>query len=71
MPCAPGVMSGSAKVAVKSGASAGPMVSCDAPAALRGLVEMRSAGMQLALKACGAACRGQQSVNKEVSDERA
>ena len=60
MPRALGVMSGSANDAVKSDTSAGPRVSCGTQVATfglsapsRGLVDLRSAGMQLALKACG------------------
>jgi hypothetical protein len=63
MRCAPGVSSGSAKDAVKSGSSAGPKASvpagpCDAsaaalspPPAQRGLVDLRSSGTRLASKA--------------------
>lgn len=59
MPCAPGVMSGSANDAVKSGARAGPRVRCGLPATAaafsRGLVDLRPSGTLLELKACSMA----------------
>ncbi len=63
MPCAPGVSSGRTNDAVKSCSTAGPSGSCGAaptPAAAgqldppsRGLVDFRSSGTRLELKACG------------------
>ena len=63
MPCAPGVSSGSTKDAVKSCTTAGPSANCGATPAeaaghpappSRGLVDFRSSGTRLELKACDA-----------------
>ncbi len=71
MPCAPGVSSGSTNDAVKSCTTAGPSASCGAALAAaagqsappaRGLVDFRSSGTRLELKACDADCCGYETM---------